>query len=106
MTKQKFTMTIEQDGGRLPITTTAALTPAQYQAVLAIVQSQRTDADIIEWLERNHTLHRAVEALYVVDGYQVTITHDDHQIAGPWRGETLREAYVRAMGEWSEGSWR
>jgi len=39
-----------------------------------------TDTQILDWLQRNHTLHRQVEALYVVDGYLVTITHD---------GETL-----------------
>ena len=59
--------------------------------------STATDADILDWLERNHTLHRAVEVLYVVDGYQVEITHDDSRVAGPWHGETLREAYSEAM---------
>lgn len=60
-----------------------------------------SDADILNWLERQHTLHRQVEALYVVDGYQVTITHDSEPIPGKeWHGETLREAYAKAMREW------
>lgn len=60
-----------------------------------------TDADIIEWLERNHTLHHAVEALYVVDGFEVTITYDGNPLAGPWHAETLRGAYLKAMLEWN-----
>lgn len=60
----------------------------------------RSDAEIIDWLQRNHTLHRCVEALYVVDGYQVEITHDYSTLAGPWHGSTLREAYSKAMSEW------
>lgn len=59
-----------------------------------------TDTEIIEWLERQHTLHRAVDALYVVDGYDVSITFDGEPHAGPWHGETLREAYQVAMKHW------
>lgn len=62
----------------------------------------RTDTEIVDWLERQHTLHRAVEALYVVDGYEVTITHDGNRIAGPWHGETLRDAYSLAMANWDK----
>lgn len=59
------------------------------------------DAAILDWLERNHTLHIAVEAVYVVDGYQVEITHDGGRIAGPWHAPTLREAYMEAMQHWN-----
>lgn len=52
---------------------------------------------VMQWLENNHTLHRKVEALYAVDGYQVEITHDDVRIAGPWHGKTLLEAYAKGM---------
>lgn len=58
---------------------------------------QPNPADVIQWLENNHTLHRKVEALYVVDGYQVEITHDDVRIAGPWHGKTLFDAYAKGM---------
>lgn len=56
-----------------------------------------TDADIIQWLEDNHTLHQSVTALYVVDGYEVTIDWNDSPIKGPYKAETLREAYLKAM---------
>jgi hypothetical protein len=61
-----------------------------------------TEGEVIDWIERNHTLHRKVEALYVVDGYEVTITHDDERIAGPWHGETLLDAYRLAMAHWDK----
>lgn len=59
-----------------------------------------TDTEILDWLERQHTLHRSVDVLYVVDGYQVTITYDDEPIRGKeWHGETLRDAFAAAMKE-------
>ena len=61
------------------------------------------DKDIIDWLEENHTLHRSVKALYVVDGYEVYIEYDDIPIAGPYKGECLREAYRKAA---KDGSTR
>jgi hypothetical protein len=57
----------------------------------------KTDAQILDWLEESHTLHREVEVTYVVDGYEVEILHDGTAIFGPWHGETLREAYSLAM---------
>lgn len=35
------------------------------------------DAARLKWLEDNHTLHKSVEILYIVDGYQVTLMHED-----------------------------
>lgn len=56
-----------------------------------------TNSDrIIQWLEDMHTLHCAVETLYVVDGYEVSITLDDSPIH-KFHAETLREAYLAAM---------
>jgi hypothetical protein len=55
-----------------------------------------TDAQIIQWLEAMHTLHRLVEVLYVVDGFEVTVTWDGMPLHGPFKAETLREAYVMA----------
>jgi hypothetical protein len=57
-----------------------------------------TDARMIDWLEAKHTLHQKVEILYVVDGYEVTLTWDDYPIPGEkWHGETLRDAITKAM---------
>lgn len=52
-----------------------------------------------EWLQRMHTLHRAVEMLYVVDGYQVTICWDGDPISPDYHGETLELAIDKAMAE-------
>lgn len=61
----------------------------------------RTDAEILDWLQRQHTLHRAVHAYYAVGSYVVQITHDDFPIPNAeWQGETLRQAYSIAMAHW------
>lgn len=57
----------------------------------------KTDAEILDWLEKWHTLHYTVEALYVVDGYEASIYHDGNLVEGPCRGMTLREAYSVLM---------
>lgn len=53
------------------------------------------DSAILDWLEKWYTLHHTVEALYVVDGYEVSIMHDGNLKFGPFKGETLREAYSK-----------
>lgn len=51
-----------------------------------------TDKERLDWLEAHYTLHRAVEFLYVVDGYQAQLVHDDNPMGRPAHGETLRDA--------------
>jgi hypothetical protein len=51
--------------------------------------------ELIQWLEDMHTLHCAVEALYVVDGYEVSITIDGEPIHR-FKADTLKEAYLEA----------
>jgi len=53
----------------------------------------------IDWLQRMHTLHRAVEMLYVVDGYHVTLTWEGTPISPDYHGETLDAAIDKAMAE-------
>lgn len=55
------------------------------------------EVEQIAWLQKANTLHRQVDILYVVDGYQVTVTHDEHPISEDFHGETLREAISNAM---------
>ncbi|UVX30769.1 hypothetical protein S10a_00056 [Klebsiella phage VLCpiS10a] len=43
----------------------------------------------IEWLQSMHTLHGAVEILYVVDGYQIQRTYNDVEIGSPIKADTL-----------------
>lgn len=56
----------------------------------------KSDAEILDWLERSHTLHYTVEALYAVDGYVVSIMYDGAELA-QFHQPTLREAYAKAM---------
>lgn len=51
----------------------------------------------IEWLEGMHTLHGAVEILYVVDGYQIQRTYDDSHVGEPIKAGTLAECIDVAM---------
>lgn len=53
--------------------------------------------DQIQWIEDVNTLHRQVEILYVVDGYEVTITWDGVAISEDFHGETVSEAIAKAM---------
>ena len=58
----------------------------------------RKDAIAIKWLEDNHTLHTSVEILYVVDGYEVTVMHEDGvtPISKTYHGDTLLSAIDQA----------
>lgn len=49
------------------------------------------DAARLDWLESQHTLHRAVEFLYVVDGYECNLTYDG-KVTAEYHGGTFREA--------------
>lgn len=53
----------------------------------------------VEWLQQANTMHRQVEMLYVVGGYDVTITWDGHAISEPFHGDTLSDAISKAMEE-------
>lgn len=56
-----------------------------------------TDADMLDFLERHHTLHKTVEFLYVVDGYEATVMWDDEPMSPTFKGETLRETLTDMM---------
>lgn len=58
---------------------------------------------VVQWLEDMHTLHRVVEAYYCVDGYIVTVTHDDAPISQDYKAPTLLEAYAECSKDWSNG---
>lgn len=67
----------------------------------AKVVQNPSDTQIIDWLERQHTLHRTVEVIYVVDGYLVQICYDGTPLKDKeWHGDTLRNAYAAAMQDW------
>ena len=66
-------------------------------SVAACARKSFTDAQCLDWLERHHTLHKTIAFLYVVDGYKVSVCWDDEPFAGPFYGETLRDALAEAM---------
>lgn len=70
--------------------------------MLSAPEALKSDSEIIDWLGRNHTLHRGVEVVYVVDGYTVEIIHDGVSISDQWHGKTVREAYSKAMSHWDK----
>lgn len=58
----------------------------------------KSDKEILDWLESQYDLHRKLEIMYVVDGYQVEFRRDGNKTNGKrYRGETLRGALCRAM---------
>lgn len=62
--------------------------------------SKPTDAERLDWLERNHTLHTEVEITYVVDGYEVEVTDESGRaLSESHHGRTLRDAIDLAMAE-------
>lgn len=65
----------------------------------------RWDEVRMQWLEDHLTLHKQVELLYVVDGYEVT-TMDDSKPGSErvYRGETLRDAIDAAIGQSQDGN--
>lgn len=67
-----------------------------------------SDAEILEFMARNTTLHKQVEVQYVVDGYEATVTcskvtYNDSGMAEPALGLTYRESLVALM--LSEKDW-
>lgn len=51
-----------------------------------------SDEERLNWLEAMHSLHQSVEILYVVDGYEIQVTHDGNPEGKPVHGQTLRHA--------------
>lgn len=69
-------------------------------ADLSDYQEELVKADArMQWLEDNSTLHKRVEILFVVDGYEVTIMHEDGvtELSPAYRGESLAEAIDEAI---------
>lgn len=57
------------------------------------------DDPLMEWLEKHSTLHTRVEILYVVDGYEVSVWHEDGvtRLSPIFRGASLTEAIDKAI---------
>ncbi|QDP64077.1 MAG: hypothetical protein Unbinned2301contig1004_3 [Prokaryotic dsDNA virus sp.] len=60
-----------------------------------------TDAERLDWLEMNTTLHFAVEMLYVVDGYEASLTSNGNPLFTA-RGDTYRQAVYALKREIAE----
>lgn len=57
-----------------------------------------TDSERLDWYQAQHTLHRSLEVLYVVDGYELSIMADDgDRVLATYKSETLRDAIDQAI---------
>ena len=72
--------------------------PAMEASMFRLALAALEDAERVEWYEGQHTLHGAVECLYVVDGYHVSVTHDGDTVA-QYHGDSVRSAFDRARGK-------
>lgn len=76
-----------------------------YAQTVQELAAARAECDALRkcltWLEDNHTLHRNVKILYVVDGYEVTLMDEDSftRISPTFRGDDLQSAIDAAMRE-------
>ena len=85
--------------------TTVSVEPNQAKNNLALtglegevlVRKTFTDAEMLDYLQRHHTLHKKVSFLYVVDGYEAVVTWDDEPMSPTFKGSTLREALAEMM---------
>ena len=64
-----------------------------------MVRKKFTDAEMLDYLQRHHTLHKKVDFLYAVDGYEAVMTWDDEPMSPVYKGSTLRDA----LGEMMQG---
>lgn len=56
-----------------------------------------TDTEMLNFIAQNTTLHRQVELLYVVDGHEACVNHDDHPLSPVYKGATVRDALCAQM---------
>lgn len=53
--------------------------------------------EMLDFIERNTTLHNQVELLYVVDGYEAAVTYDGAPQSPVHKGSTVRDALCALM---------
>ncbi|HGY3910824.1 TPA: hypothetical protein ACNVX4_006399 [Pseudomonas aeruginosa] len=56
-----------------------------------------TDTEMLDFLERHHTLHKKIDFLYLVDGYEAVVTWDDKPLSPVYKGSSLRDALNELM---------
>lgn len=64
---------------------------------IRLLEKKSSAQEKLEWLQKANTLHRQVNILYVVDGYEVTVTWDENAISEAFHGQTVEEAIEKAM---------
>jgi hypothetical protein len=62
-----------------------------------MVRKKFTDSEMLDYMQRHHTLHKRIAFLYVVDGYEAVVTGDDEPMSPVFKGSTLREALEEMM---------
>lgn len=56
-----------------------------------------SDAEMLDFIARHTTLHKKVDFLYVVDGYEAKVTWDDNDLSPTYKGDTLKDALIALM---------
>ena len=53
--------------------------------------------EMLDFIDRNTTIHKQVELLYVVDGYEAAVTYDGTPQSPVYKGATVRDALCGLM---------
>lgn len=56
-----------------------------------------TDAEMLDYIQRHHTLHKDLEFTYTADGYIAEVTWDCHSLSETFKADTLRGALDALM---------
>jgi hypothetical protein len=75
---------------------TTVLVTASIEGEL-VVRQKFSDSEMLDYIQRHHTLHKKIHFLYVVDGYEATVTWDDEPMSQAFKGESLRGALEEMM---------
>lgn len=57
----------------------------------------KKDKERLDWLEKNSTLHKEIEILYLVDCYEVSTINIRNGVAESYRNDSIRTAIDSAM---------
>lgn len=64
----------------------------------AELATARRDAQRLDWLQEQYTLHQGADIFYTVDGYAIELlTEDGNHVLHSWHGDTLRTAIDAAL---------
>ena len=63
----------------------------------SLPQPEPTDAEILDWIQRNTTPDFWISCAPLLKEYEVYVQYADGERLGPWTGATLRAAFIMTM---------